>query len=146
MWYDILWYWLVVWNHCFTVAPLNTYLYDAMTNIFHLLWSKKLHEQLADGVLQKSRKENFTGSTLKLGGVKNRPVFVILFRPNLQLIVYLQYSGEPVSTLWKADCKFLVTQYLESYVAGKSLHKCLLLLLTKRLLDAVMLCFFSQVR
>ena len=91
-------------------------------------------------------KEDFTGSTLKLGGVKNRPVFVILFRPNLQLIVYLQYSGEPVSTLWKADCKFLVTQYLESYVAGKSLHKCLLLLLTKRLLDAVMLCFFSQVR
>ena len=37
----------------FTVALLNTYLYDAMTNIFHLLWSKKFYEQLADGVLQK---------------------------------------------------------------------------------------------
>ena len=40
---------------------------------------KKCHEEFTDGLLQKV----LSGSTLKLGGIKNRPFFVIPFQAKL---------------------------------------------------------------
>ena len=85
---NVIWYFLIL------IGRLKPLFYRCTVK-YILIWchDKYIPPALIQEILWtvsrwRASEEDFTGSTLKLGDVKNRPVFVILFRPNLQRIVY----------------------------------------------------------
>lgn len=81
---------------------------------------KRCHEEFTDGLLQKV----LSGSTIKLGGIKNRLFFVIPFQAKLLFNVNGNTAvNMHVSTSSKAKCDLLIT-YMFANCNGKSSYIC----------------------